>query len=138
MPLPSTRPIPDGWDDHHRPVATAAMTATCVAGTLTPGAYDPVTLQYGAPVLTTKYTGPCRVQQRTGQEQTSTSAGQTITTRSYLVALEHDADTIAVDDVVDITDAVDTGLVGRRLRVLDVSYGSNQWQRDLTCQDFEG
>lgn len=138
MPLPSTKPIPDGWDAHHRPVATATMTATCRVGPLVEGSYDPVTLQYGGPVIDPVYTGRCRVQMQGGQAQTTVSGGQTITIRSYLVALEHDAAGIEVDHYVDIDAAVDAELVGRRLRVLDVTFGSNQWQRDLTCQDFEG
>lgn len=139
MPLPSTKLIPDGWDDHHRPVATATMTATCIVGPSSPGALDPVTLQYGAPTIEALYTGSCRVQQLRGEAQNTQSGGQSVTSLTYLVAIEYDADPgIEVDHVVHVTDSVDAALVGRKLRVREVRYGSNQWQRDLFCDDWLG
>lgn len=137
-PLPSTKPIPDGWDAHHRPVATATMTASCSIARPAAGAYNAATLQYAANTDTAIYSGPCRIQQRTSAEATGDVAGQIVTTRSYLVAIEHDAGQVLVDDIVTLTDAVDALLIGRKLRVTDVQYGSNQWQRDLFCEDFEG
>lgn len=137
-PLPSTKPIPDGWDNHHRPVATATMTATCTIGRAGPGTYDPVTMQYGDNTSTLIYSGPCRVQQRTSAETTADVVGQQVTTRSYLVAVQYDAGQVEVDDIVTVTDSADAQLTGRRLRVTDVQYGSAQWQRDLYCEDFQG
>lgn len=140
MPLPSTKLIPDGWDDHHRPVATATMTATCVVGPSVPGGeLDPVTMQYGDATIDALYTGRCRLQQLRGEGQVSVSGGQSVTSLTYLVSIEYDADpAIEVEHVVHITDSVDLALIGRKLRIREVRYGSNQWQRDLFCDDWLG
>lgn len=137
-PLPSSRVIPDGWDAHHRPVASATMTARCVINRITTGSYNSTTKQYGANIETPIYTGPCRIQQRTSAERATAFGEQQVTTRSYLVAIEWDAAEVLVDDVVTVTDATDPELATRTLRVTDVQYGSNQWQRDLYAEAFEG
>jgi hypothetical protein len=53
------------------------------------------------------------------------------------VTIRYDAATIHVGDLVGITASVDGGLVGRQLRVADVTYGSEQCERDLTCEELE-
>lgn len=140
MPLPSTRAIPDGWDDHHRPTATSTMTAACTItrkGAL--GALNPVTLQHAAASVTTIYRGRCRVQRDAARtDRTAPHGDQTVTVHDYLVAVEFDAAEVLVDDLVAIDEAVDSYLIGRVLRVTDITLGSNQWQRDFTCEDYEG
>lgn len=137
-PLPSTRAIPDGWDAHHRPVATSSMTATCSIRRPATGVYNTATLQYGDADGTLIYSGPCRLQQRTRAEFAGDVAGQQVTTRSYLLAIEWDAAQILVDDIATIDTATDPRLATRKLRITDVQYGSDQWQRDLYAEDFEG
>lgn len=139
MPLPSTAVVPDGWDDHHRPVATATMTATCTITRPTQGAYDPITLQYPANTEPVAYRGPCRLQQVIGRGRDAPLdfAGQPVTARINLVSIEWDAAPVHINDIVTIDDSVDPRLIGRKVRVTNVVYGSMQWQRDLHCQDFD-
>lgn len=136
-PLPTSKVVPDGWDAHHRPVATSTMTATCTIRRPATGVYDPATLQYGPADGDTIYSGPCRILMRPRAQNPADLAGQITTTRSYQVSIEWDAATIHVNDVVTVDTASDPRLAGKPLRVTDVQYGSNQWQRDLFCEDFE-
>lgn len=130
--------IPAGWSEHHRPTAAATLTAICDitrdgAGL---GTFDPATGKTTPPArVIVALDTPCRVQRLTPGQRAVLAGEQALTVRGYHVALEHDAPAVRVDDLVEITDAVDAGLVGRTLRVLDVQHGSEQWQRDLTCQD---
>lgn len=142
MPLPGTRIIPRTWNDHHRPTATASMRGTCVISRpdtdTTDDVYDPVTLQYTSGPAGQVYAGPCRVQALSTAEARSRFGEQDVTTHRYLVAVEWDAAQVLVDDVVTVVTADDPGLPGRKLRVLDVSGGTEQWERDLICQDWLG
>jgi hypothetical protein len=63
-------------------------------------------------------------------------AGDTQTTvRRYLLAVEYDTDQVEIGDTVTITAAVDADAAGMTLRVVDVRYGSEQWQRDLIVEE---
>jgi len=138
MPLPGTRVIPPGWSDHHRPTATATMTATCtITRPSGPGATDG-NGDYTPATPDTIYTGLCRVTPRTTDERLLLAGENQVTARRYAVAITHDAPEILVGDSVNVTTAVDPGLVGLSLRVLDVRYASEQWQRDLYTEEIEG
>lgn len=133
--------IPPNWSEHHRPTATATMTATCdiTRDGVGDGAFDPVTGKTTPPARQNiALDQPCRVQRSAFPEQARAQAEQVITTRTYLVALPHDVTEPKVDDLVKITACRDADLVGRSLLVLDVRYASEQWQRDLICQDDLG
>lgn len=138
MPLPGTKVIPDGWSEHHRPTATGGMTATCFItrtagdGTTTPGGdWEPA-------AATTIYSGPCRVTSPPfSREQLVPAPGAQDTLRRYGVFVRWDAEEFAVGDHVEITDARDDLLIGKVFRVVDISYGSEQWQRNLACEEFE-
>jgi hypothetical protein len=129
MPLPGHTPIPARWSQHHRPTATATQTARCTvtrpgtgSGTLNPdGSYIP-------PAATIIYTGPARVTPRTTSERVAVVGDQRITVREYMVAIEWDSD-IHVDDITTVDDAQDPELVGKKLRVTDVRFASEQWER---------
>lgn len=136
MPLPNSRVIPAGWSAHHRPAAESTMTATCDItrpatgrGTLNPttGTVTNASTSIGVDV-------PCRVQAAASTDRSTQTGEQEVTFRKYMVAVPADLDP-HVDDIVTITAAVDTDLIGRALRVLDVLYGSEVWQRTLTCVD---
>jgi hypothetical protein len=139
MPLdsPAAGPIHPSWSAHHRPVAAGLMTAACTIagaggdgttdadGDWTPGAGTPI------------YTGPCRLQALTTNERVEVAGETQTTVRRYLVAIEHDAGEIEVGAMVTITAAVDAEAVGMTLRVVDVRYGSEQWERDLIAEETD-
>lgn len=134
MPLPTTRVIPDGWSEHHRPTATSTMTGRCIIrrtsgegttgpdGTWTPAAHVDV------------YVGPCRLQ-ALSTERLEVAGETQDTVRRYLVGVEHDADP-RIGDEVEITDAKDAQAIGMTLRVVDVRYGTEQWQRDMVAEEI--
>lgn len=136
MPLPNTKVIHTLWSEHHRPTATGTMSAVCeitrkgTAGvTDADGTYTPA-------VRSTVHAGPCRVQALVTQQQIEI-VGETQETRHrYLVTIQYDTAEIHVGDLVRLTASKDAGLVGRQLRVTDAIYGSEQWERDLTCEEL--
>ena len=111
--------------------ASCEITRRAAAGTTdAAGKYTPAS-------PTTVYTGACRVQALTTQQQIAVIGEAQETRHRYLVTIRHDAATIHIGDLVHITASVDSGLVGRQLRVTDAIYGSEQWERDLTCEELE-
>lgn len=126
------------WNEHHRPTATASMDAACIitrpAGTGTTDADGTYTPDPG----TTIYTGVCRiVPVHLTQEQIALAGETQETHRHYQVGVRYDVPEVLVGDLVDITMSGDTGLVGKRFRVTDIAYASEQWQRDLICNERE-
>lgn len=136
MPFPNTKPIPDNWNNHHRPTATATLTDSCVINRITRGAYNPATKTYGSNIETPVYSGPCRVQMRAVKQHQMTFGSQPVTVQTYLVAIEWDGDQVNINDVVTAIRSDDPLLTAQKLRVTDVQYGSAHWQRDLTCQGY--
>lgn len=138
MPLSGSHVIHPRWSEHHRPTATSAMTAECIITRATgPGTTAPDGT-YTAAARTTIYTGVCRVVARPVINEGVKVAGETQEThRHYQVSIRHDTPEILIDDLVEVTVAVDAGLAGKKLRVVDVAYGSEQWQRDLLCDERE-
>jgi hypothetical protein len=140
-PLPGHKPIHPRFEEANRPVAQNLMTATC---TITrdgtgPGTFDPGTGLTTPPArVTVQASVPCRVQIRDTNAQVDVLGEQAVSTVAYLVSLPHDVAAVHVDDLLEVTACVDAGLVGRKLRVLDFAFSSNQWQRDLNCQDYLG
>lgn len=113
------------------------MTATCeITRTPVTGTTDAVG-KWTPAASTVVYTGPCRVQALVTQQQVKVVGEQQETRRRYLVTIRFDAANVQLGDQVEVTDAVDARLIGRRLRVIDVAYGSEQWERDLNCEDLE-
>jgi len=139
MPLPGTRVIHPRWSERHRPTASGTLTSTCVitrrtgAGTTGPtGTFTPA-------AAATIYTGPCRVVVAQNTSERLLVRGDAEEThRRYQVSIRYDADDLQVGDLVTITAAVDPHLAGKGLRVIDVRYGSEQWERDLICDELEG
>ena len=133
-PLPSSRVIPAGWSEHHRPTAEGGMTAVCrIIG---PGER---TSKYGEPapvVLVDRV--KCRVQQH-NQSNEGVQAGRETYTREYLVSLPVKLPGRVLagtpGHTIIITEAKDPELVGRAFRVEQVLHGSEVWQRDLLCTD---
>ncbi len=86
---------------------------------------------------TVVYTGPCRVQALATRQEIQVVGEAQETRHRFLVAVRWDAAEMRVGALVAITSAVDPRLAGKQLRVLAVEYGSEQWQRDLTCEELE-
>jgi hypothetical protein len=137
MPLAGSRVFHPRWSEHHRPTATASMDAECIVtrqtstgttgadGTWTPGTTTPI------------YTGVCRIVPITRPARIAVVGEAQETHRHFQVAVRYDVPEILIDDLVDVTVAVDPLLVGKKLRVLEVTYGSEQWQRNLLCDERE-
>lgn len=87
MPFPGTQIIPQGWAEHHRPVAAGGMTATCTVERVTdgPAPFPPVE---GWTPRELVWVGQCRVQELK-REQSGDAAGQPTETRQYLVQLPY-------------------------------------------------
>ena len=138
MPLPNTRVIHPGWSPRNRPTATGTMTGACritrISGDSTVGPDGTWT----PPAAATVYTGPCRVVAATNDGQWLTGEQTQLTRREYDVAIEWDAAIIEVGDTVTITRARDPRLSGMQFRVQDVRHGTEQWQRNLLCEEIEG
>lgn len=103
------------------------------------GTYNPVTGQTTPPTrLTIAAAVKVRVQATTAADAAMV-ADQTVTRRPYLVAVPAAVAAVLVDDIVTLDECDnDPQLVGRPLRVRDVHYGTEIWQRDLICEDDQG
>lgn len=134
-PLAGHRVIPDGWAGHHRPTTAGTMRSTVdlhrpgQAGGWDPttGPQEATTAPYGEGVA-------ARVQRLSTRDRNAEAAGQDLTTGAYLVAVPMSTPPARVGDVVTVTAApADPELVGKRLLVAEITYGSAPFQRDLTC-----
>lgn len=97
------------------------------------------TSKYGEPVPVVLVDGvKCRVQQH-NQSNEGVQAGREAYTREYLVSLPVELPGRVLagtpGHTIIITEAKDSELVGRALRVEQVLHGSEVWQRDLLCTD---
>lgn len=139
MPLagPGSRVIPPRWSEHHRPTATATMTGECVITRTTGGGTTDDDGTWTPAQPTTIYAGPCRFTALPQDEHIADVGAAQETRRRYQVSVRYDAPEIAIGDIVTMTLAADPGLVGQEVRVVDITYGSEQWQRDLICTERE-
>lgn len=143
MPFPATRVIHPDWSPHHRATAESTMTVgvrITRAGT-GEGTYNPGTGQTDPPAPTEVAACQARIQARTAGDRIARVGDQTVTLRGYLVPVPVDAGDIRVDDRIEVTSVgpdEDPQLLGLQLRVLDVLYGSQVWERDLICEDDLG
>lgn len=136
MPLPGAgrHPVHPRWSAHHRPTATETMTADCTITRPTgPGRTGDDGIWVPAPT-TTIYTGPCRIVAEPTAPRRRVGERQVIVARFH-VAFRHDVAALQVGDLVTVTYAVDTDLVGRQMHVAEIAWGSEQWQRDVICED---
>ena len=135
---PGTPVIPADWSAAPRVVMAGTWRATCtITRAGAPGAYDDDLGYTPAGTASTIYTGPCRVQALDQQAQTEPAAGQDVTIGDYLVVVPHTVAAL-VSDVVTVTAAEDPELIGRTLTVTAATYGSESWERDLTCSLDQG
>ena len=126
-PLPGYKVIPDGWAEHHRPVANSTMTEEAVIYRSVAGP-PPYPLPPGwlpeYPVLTTK----ARVQELK-RENAPVPGEQPSQVRSYLVTIP-----IVGAPPLKAGESGDTVVVlGRRYRILQIMEGTLLWELDLIC-----
>lgn len=133
-PLPGYKVIPDGWSEHHRPVAASSMTADCVIVRPVEGP-PPYPLpdrwtgetQVWPPAGAT---GKCRLQELK-RENAPVAAEQPTRTRNYLVTIPY----IAGLEIL-AGESGDTVIVGgRRYQAIQQMHGSELWEWDLICVD---
>lgn len=139
MPLPNTRVVPDAWSDHHRPSATLALTSTCrITRSAGKGSSDANGTWTPATQLLI-YEGPCRaVPANVRTEAVAVQGERRITQHRYDVDVAYDTPDLDTGDIIEIVTSQDPGLIGKRLRIVDVMGASEQWTRHLTATDYEG
>lgn len=140
MPLPATKVIPDGWSEHHRPVANATMTGVAdVTRSGGPGTFDRATgTTTPAARIDVALAQPVRVQRMPARVIPETVADQDVTAAHYLVTLPWPNATLLVDDLITLTACEDPALVGPPLTVTDVMKGTLLFERDVLCIDNQG
>jgi len=138
VPLSNTQVISTRFEAHHAPVANAVMTATCTVTRQTAATgYDDITGRSTYPAATTVYTGQCRVQRASTRRLIAPEVGERhLPQRPYQVSMPLTAPVLQVDDIIEVTDAIDTDFIGTRMAVTDVMGGSVVWQRDYTAEEW--
>lgn len=138
MPLPGSCVIHVRWSEHHRPTATSTMTAECV---ITRAAAVGTTADDGTwspPARATVYAGACRIVPSPARTELAAVIGERrIIYRHYEIQIRYDTAEIHTGDVLEVTAAIDAGLVGLTLRIADATYSSEQWSRVLVATEFE-
>jgi hypothetical protein len=118
-----------------RAAAERLMTDTC---TITrPGArtWDAASGTY-TQATTTVYSGPCRVRVLTPGDRTDQAGEEQVTTWRYLVSIPVTG-SVELDDEVTVNTSADSTLVGRVLRVRQVTRGSQITARRMVCEERE-
>lgn len=137
MPLRGTGIFHPHWSAWHRPSIETAMTAACdITRDVGEGWLDDSGV-WQPPGTATVYSGPCRVVPLPIDKRVVVVGDAQVTVRRYSLAVAYtDGDDYRVADLATITAcAADAGLVGVGLRVTDVRYASQTWDRDLTCEE---
>lgn len=124
-PFPGWKVIPDGWAEHHRP--TVESTLQTPATFFRPTGPAPYPKPHGWTGLTAIWLTPVRVQALNVAAPEAEAAEQTVTVRRYLVVCPAQGPALQVGDQCHV--------LGRRLRVTDITPGSYLWELDLTCEE---
>lgn len=128
-PLPGYKVIPPRWAEHNRPVANSTMTTPCVIKRISAGP-PPYPLPEGWDGAETIHETVCRVQEL--NKVTGGVAGEQPTTeREYLIPVPVDGlPELRAGEQGDIVHAI-----GRQFRIIQIMFGSLEWERDLICVD---
>lgn len=134
MPLPGSRVIPAGWEQHHRPVLATTRTATVTFTRFDgPSVHDPVTGTTSRPSITV-YSGLFRIQEHQVSAHIDDAAAQQITTHAYQLSAAVEVD-LQINDMGLVNACDDPTLIGRELLVTDIQRGSLLFERTFTCTD---
>lgn len=127
-PFPGWKVIPDGWAEHHRPVAQATMpTPATFVRTGGPAPYPKPDGWTGSQEL---WKTNVRVQALNNAPKQADAAEQTVTVRRYLVTTPLDGPPLRLGQQAD-----QVLVLGRRLRIVDITPGSLLWEQDLHCEE---
>jgi len=127
--LPNTSIIPNGWVEHHRPVADAIMTSPGTIHRVTAGP-APYPMPPGWTGETLLHTGMFRVQQL-NREGGGTPGEQPTRERQYRITTTViGLPALQAGERGDIIRAE-----GREFRVQQVLFGSLLWETDIICTD---
>lgn len=129
-PLSTTRVIPDGWSEHHRPAAEDTLTGLCDARRAD-RAGGPSGIIYGTPVWAAK---PCSVQFLSQSARPVVVADSTEVQVTHRVSVPITLTDVGYGDVITVTaNPDDPRLTGTILTVVLVESGTTNWTRDLAC-----
>ena len=132
--LPNTKVIPNGWAAHHRPVATSTMTAPCTIGRISAGP-PPYPKPEGWTGEALTHTTVCRVQELK-REGGGVPGEQPTTERQYLVPVPlTNAEGEPLPDLRSGERGDIIHALGRQLRIVNIMFGSQEFERDLICVD---
>lgn len=141
MPLPNTRVIPTGWEDHHAPVAEGGMTAAClITRQATEGQTPPFSQQTGRtryPPPVEIYRGACEIERGPTQAAAHDIGSREVTVRQVVVSIPLSAQQPKVRDMVEVLEATDPQVVGLKFIVEEIRPGSLTWERDLLCSFWQ-
>lgn len=128
-PFPGWQVIPRGWAAHHRPTAEGTMhTPAVFVRNNGPAPYPKPADWQGTEEL---WRAEVRVQALNNAPRQADAAEQTTTVRRYLVAAPvRDAPAFKIGQNGD-----QVLVLGRRLRIVDITPGSNLWETDLVCEE---
>lgn len=133
-PLPGYRVIPKHWAEHHRPVAKSTMTAPCVMKRISDGP-PPYPLPEGWSNDQIIHETVCRVQELK-REGGGTIGEQPTTDRQYLIPVPHqNADEVPLPELRAGEQGDVVHALGRQFRIINIMFGSQEWERDLICVD---
>lgn len=133
-PLPGYKIIPPRWAEHHRPVANATMTAPCVIKRISDGP-PPYPLPEGWTSERPIHESVCRVQELK-REGGGTPGEQPTAERQYLIPVPlTNADGVALPELRSGERGDIVHAIGRQFRIVQVMFGSQEWERDLICVD---
>lgn len=124
-PFPGTKVIPDGWAAHHRPAAEGTMTTPATFFRSAGPAPYPRPAKWDG--LTAIWLTTVRVQALNVAAPSQEAGARTVTVRRYLVTAPVGGPALQVGDQVHV--------LGRRLRISDLTPGSLLWETDLTCEE---
>lgn len=129
-PLPGWQPLPDGWAEHHRPVAESTMTAPATFHRITAGP-PPYPLPPGWDGSRIIWEGiNVRVQQRSQGAGDIVAADQPTVQRQVLITCPMGGPELRAGEQGDIVRAL-----GREFRIVSILPGSLLWELDLLCVD---
>lgn len=118
---------------------TAAEALMVDTGTLTrygPQTWVESTGTQTRPVLSTPYSGKCRVK-AAGFDQSAEAGEEQISRWPFTVSLPVAVVDVQLNDVFTLSAAVDASLIGVPLRVREVLRGTNITARRLGCEEVE-
>lgn len=133
-PLPGWKVIPEGFAAHHRPAATGTMTVPCQIVRISDGP-PPYPKPPGWMAERVIHDTICRLQELK-REGNPVPGEQPTVLREYLIPVPHiSPEGVPLPDLR-AGERGDVVLVmGRRMNITNIMFGSTEFERDLICVD---